>query len=230
VVAPERNVYCVVRTYWFEVVDVDEPDGDVLVVLPERHRPLAAEPTGKLLVALDRAVGADGLLDRPELVEHLVGEVGVGGDLGVEPAEGIDYVLLDPRLVMLPGEIGRGDVVPADARDSAGLAGEARTAGRDHVRPGEGAGDESFDGVGFVESHRLSPPAAAACMSECMPPENLRFRCWAAVFASRIAVYRRTNVSSQSVAGIGNGSSANFFNPRCAIEVVLEPSPAKTPE
>jgi hypothetical protein len=56
---------------------------------------------------------------------------------------------------MLPGEIGRGEVVPADAGDSAALTGEARTAGRDRVRAGEGAGDEGFDGVGFVEGYHV---------------------------------------------------------------------------
>jgi hypothetical protein len=51
-------VNCWVTTNWFcfEVVEVDQADGDVLAVLAEGHRPLAQQPRGELLVGLDEPV------------------------------------------------------------------------------------------------------------------------------------------------------------------------------
>ena len=47
---------CVVTTYWLllEVVEVDQPDGDVLAVRAERHRPLAVSQAANSSFALTR--------------------------------------------------------------------------------------------------------------------------------------------------------------------------------
>ena len=68
-----------------EVVEVDELDGDVLTILAEGHRLLAGEPVGERLVGLHESVAADAHDDRPQLVDHIVGAIGVGGDGGVQP-------------------------------------------------------------------------------------------------------------------------------------------------
>ena len=60
----------------FEVVEVDELDGDVLAILAERHRLFAGEPIGECLVGLHKSVTADAHDDRPQLVDH-VGAIGL---------------------------------------------------------------------------------------------------------------------------------------------------------
>ena len=139
-----------------EVVEVDQADGDVLAVLTERHRPLAREPGGELLVRLDEAVGADAHDDRAELVEHVVGAVGLGGDLRVQPDQRLAQVILDEDLVRLAREVLPREEVPAEAGELPELTGEAWADGgvmRDAAA--EPVADEGFDGVGFVEAHHL---------------------------------------------------------------------------
>ncbi len=139
-----------------EVGEVDQADGDVLAVLAERHRPLAGEPGGELLVRLDEAVGADAHHDRAELVEDVVGAVGLGGDLRVQPDQRLAKVILDQDLVRLAREVLPREEVPAETGELPVLTGEARTDGgvvRDAAA--EAVADEGFDGVGFVEASSL---------------------------------------------------------------------------
>ena len=73
---------------------VHEADGHVLAVGAEGHGLLAAQPGHEILVGPHQAVGLHGEQDGAQLVDHLVGAVGLGGDLGVEP----DERLAQPRL------------------------------------------------------------------------------------------------------------------------------------
>ncbi len=137
-----------------EVLEVDEANGDVLVVRPEGHRAVAAQPRGQLLVGLEEAVGAHREHDGAQLVEHLVGAVGNGGDLGVEPDERVADPVLDEDLVRLARDVRGREVVPAEARELAALA---REAGADGGVVGDAAAeqvaDEVLDGGGFGEGH-----------------------------------------------------------------------------
>ncbi len=88
-------------------------DRDVLAVRAERHRPLAREPGGELLVRLDEAVAANAHEDCAELVEDVVGTVGLGRDLRVQPDQRLPKMILDEHFVGLAPEVLRSKVVPA---------------------------------------------------------------------------------------------------------------------
>ena len=152
-------MYCVVTTYWvpLDVVEVDEPHGDVLAVGAERHRPLAGEPRRELLVRFHQPVRPYPHQDGPQPVEHVVGAVGLCRDLRVEADQRVAHVFLDEHLVGLPRELLRPEVVPAEARQRAVPAGEAG-AGRGVVgdASAQDVADERFDRVGFSERHAWS--------------------------------------------------------------------------
>ncbi len=115
--APARKVYWVVSDVLVlvEVLEVDEPDGDVLVVGAKGHGLLVAQPAGELFVGADEAVAAHGQHDGAQLVDHLVGAVGLGGDGRVEADEGVADILLDEDILGLAGQGDGGDEVPARA-------------------------------------------------------------------------------------------------------------------
>ena len=189
-----------------EVVEVDELDGDVLAVLAEGHRLLAGEPGGELLVGLDQAVAADAHDDRPQPVEHIVGAIGLGGDLGVQADERLAEMVLDERLPAAGGGGSRGaEVVPAEAGDLAGAASEA---GADGGVMGDAAAeqvaDEGFDGVGFVEGHDC-PSALREALS------SSRSFSSHALDASmpRIAASKPTQVVAQTAPGCSIGKSGS---------------------
>ena len=122
------NCWVTTKLVLLDVVEVDQADGDVLAVRAERHRPLAPQPGGELLVGLDQAVVAHGHDDGPQAVEHLVGAVGLGGDRGVEADERVAQMVLDEHLLRLARKVGAREVVPAEAADLAGCV--ARGQGR----------------------------------------------------------------------------------------------------
>ena len=99
----------------FEVVEIDECDGDVLTVLAERHRLLTSHPGGELLVGLDQAVAADTHDDRPQPVEHVGGAVRLGGDTGIQADKSIAKVFFDEGFLGLAREVLVGEVVPTEA-------------------------------------------------------------------------------------------------------------------
>ena len=133
----------------------------MLAVRAERHRPLAGQPGGELLVRLDEAVGADAHQDGAQLVEHLVGAVGLGGDLGVQADQRLAQVIFDQDLVRLAWEVLRSEEVPAEAGDLAVPAGEPGTdGGVVGDAAAQAVADEGFDGVGFVEASLSSPSNA----------------------------------------------------------------------
>jgi hypothetical protein len=98
-----------------QVVQVDQPHRHMLVVGAEGHRALAAHPGGHLLVGADQAIRAHRQHDGAQLVEHLVGAVGLGGNLGVQADQRIAQPGLDQHLLNLARHLGRGGVAPADA-------------------------------------------------------------------------------------------------------------------
>ena len=108
-----------------EVVEVDELDGDVLTVLAEGHRLLTGEPVGESLVGLHESVAADAHDDRPQLIDHVVGAFGVGGDRGVQPNEGFAEVILDECFLWLARKVVVGEVVPAESGELIIVASEA---------------------------------------------------------------------------------------------------------
>ena len=120
--------------------------------------------------ALTRPSRTDAHEDGAQLVEHVVGAVGLGGDLRVQPDQRLAQVILDQDFVRLTREVLRGEVVPAEAGELAVPPREARTDGgvvRDAAA--EPVADEGFDGVGFVEhaapSARVAP--TRMCESRC---------------------------------------------------------------
>ena len=98
-----------------EIVVIDQPDRDVLVVPAKRHGAVAAQPGGELFVGADQAIRADRQYDGAQLVEHFVGALGLGGDLRVETDEGIAQVLLDEHVVDAAGKRQGGNEMPAGA-------------------------------------------------------------------------------------------------------------------
>lgn len=97
----------------FEITEVDQAHRDVLAVLSEGHRTLTGEPVRELLVGLDEAVTAHAHQDGPELVKHVVGAVGLGGDFGVQPDQRLAQVVFDQHLVRLARQVLGSEVVPA---------------------------------------------------------------------------------------------------------------------
>ncbi len=140
----------------FEVVEVDESDGDVLAPLAERHGPLAAEPSGELLVRLDQTVAPDAHEDSPQPVQHIVCTVGLGGNLRVEANQRLAQLVLDQDLVRLARNVVRREKVPAETGDATLPARETWTDGRVmRDAAAESVTDEGFDRIGFGEALRI---------------------------------------------------------------------------
>ena len=124
-----------------QILEVDELDRDVLVVGAKGHGLLVAQPAGEEFVGVDEALAAHGQHDGAQLVDHLVGAVGLGGDGWVEADERFAYVLFDEDILRLAGQGDGRDEMPACA--AAGPAG----------------GD-----VGFAVS--ITPGLGAACLPQ----------------------------------------------------------------
>ena len=105
-------------------------------------------------LALDEPVAAHRQHDGAQLVEHLVGAVGLLGDLRVQADEGLADEGLDEDVVVLAGEVSRGEEVPAETAELAVPTGEP---GADGGVVGDAAAEEvaevGLDGVGFGEGH-----------------------------------------------------------------------------
>lgn len=96
-----------------EFVEVEQADGDVLVVFAEGHGAVAAQPGGEFFVGADESIAADGEDDGAQFVEDFVGAFGLGGDLGVEAEEGLAQVGFDEHVVDAAGQVEGVDVMPA---------------------------------------------------------------------------------------------------------------------
>ena len=109
-----------------EVAEVNQTDGDVLAVLAERHRALAREPGRELLVGLHEPVGPDTHHYRPQPIQHVVGPVGLRGDLRIQPNQCLAQVVLDQHLLWLA----------CGGPGARGNASQDRRASRAAARPG----------------------------------------------------------------------------------------------
>ena len=141
-----------------DILEVDEPHGDVLAVRAERHRPLSGEPRRELLVRLDQPVRPHADQDGPQPVQHVVGPIRLRRDLRVEVDQRLPHVVLDEDLVRLPRQLLGAEVVPTEAGERAV---PAREAGSDRRMVGDAAAedvtDEGLDRVRLGEGHGRRP-------------------------------------------------------------------------
>ena len=131
----------------------------MLVVGAEGHRALATHPGRHLLVGADQAIRSHRQHDGAQLVEHLVGAVGLGGNLGVQADQCIAQPGFYQHFLNLARHLRRSSVAPADAFGAGAVAGLRFLGGvgRDSLDwAGEQIADVGFDGVGFSE--HPSPP------------------------------------------------------------------------
>ena len=142
------------------ILQIKQADSDVLVVRPKGHRAVAPQPGRHLFVSLDQPVRTHREHDGAQLVDHLIGPVRDGGDLGVEVNQRFPNPGLNEHLVGQAGNVGRREVVPAKSCDLAVLSREAETNSCVGAKAtGEEVSEEVFDGCGFVESHRMQNSA-----------------------------------------------------------------------
>ena len=144
-----------------QIIQVDQPHRHMLVVGAEGHRALTAHPGGHFLVGADQAIRSHRQHDGAQLVEHLVGAVGLSGNLRVKPNQRLSQPGLDQHFLDLARHLSRGGVAPADAFGAGPVAGLRFLGGvgQDSLDwAGEQIADVGFDSVGFVEySHRATP-------------------------------------------------------------------------
>jgi len=137
-----------------DILEVDEPHGDVLAVRAERHRPLSGEPSRERLVRLDQPVRAHAHQDGPQPVQHVVGPIGLCRDHRVEADQRLPHVFLYKDLVSLPRKVLRAEVVPTETGERAV---PPREAGSDRrmvdVAATEDVTDEGLDRVRLRERH-----------------------------------------------------------------------------
>ena len=70
-----------------QVVEVDQPDIDVLIVGTKRHGAFASDPSHELLVGSNETVAGDAEDDPAETVNDLIGSGGFSGNLRIEADE-----------------------------------------------------------------------------------------------------------------------------------------------
>ncbi len=150
--------------------EVDQAYRHMLVVRAERHGALAAHPGGHFLVGADHSIRAHRQHDGAQLVEHIVGTVGLLSDIGVQADQRGAQPGLDQHLLDLARHLGGCDMAPADAlaADTVGrccLLEAARFGGLEWA--GKQIADIGFDGVGFSETH-TPPLSACAVMAHCI--------------------------------------------------------------
>ena len=152
---------------------IHQPHGHMLAVGAEGHGLFAPQPGGEVLVGPHQAVGLDGEDAGAQVVDHLVGTVGLGGDVGVEPDERLAHPRLHHHIAGLAGELCGGEIVPVGV--SGRPPGAARSLGHfaaEGVFPagplflprrrfaaalrGDRVEDHLFDRVGFGKRHSLT--------------------------------------------------------------------------
>jgi hypothetical protein len=160
-----------------QVIEINQPDGGVLIVRAKGRSALAAQPGRELFVGAHQAITLHRKQDCPQAIQHFVGAVGPLGDFGIEADEGFAQVRFDQDIPFRARELVAGDVDPAEAGRGAG---NVFTAVRacwltrcSDWWAAEQVADEIF-GVGFVEhgtsplSHRrqakVLPSASVTCV------------------------------------------------------------------
>jgi len=68
-----------------DILKIDQPNRGVLMIGSKRHRTLAAQPGGELLIGTHQAIAFDRQQHGTQTVEHLVGAVGLLSDLRIQP-------------------------------------------------------------------------------------------------------------------------------------------------
>ena len=106
-------------------------DRGVLTIRSERHRAIPAHPRHELLVRPHKTVASDAEDDTAELVDHLIGSVGLARDLRVQAKQGSTDRGLKHCVAGGTCETWAMDIRPAQAR-----------------HPAE---QELLDSVGFIE-------------------------------------------------------------------------------
>ena len=130
----------------------------MLVVVAKGHRALAAHPGGHFLVGADQAIRAYREHDGAQLVQHLVGAVGLSGNLRVQADQRLAQPGLDQHFLNLARHLSWGGVAPADAFRARAIADVRFLGGVGRYsldRAGEQIADVGFDGVGFVKHQQL---------------------------------------------------------------------------
>jgi len=146
-----------------EFVEVEQADGDVLVVFAEGHGAVAAQPGGEFFVGADESIAADGEYDGAQFVEDFVGAFGLGGDLGVEADEGFAQGWFDEHVVDAAGQVegvdgmpARGFVVAPKRDVGRGVLMGLSACGGRRCYAREQVDEVVFDGVLFVEHGYLT--------------------------------------------------------------------------
>ena len=85
----------------------------MLAVLAEGHGLLTAQPGHKVLVGAHQAIGSHGEDAGAQVVNHLVGAVGLGGDVGVEPNQRLAHPWLDHHVAELARNVDMRGIGPA---------------------------------------------------------------------------------------------------------------------
>ena len=138
------------------IVVIDEPHGRVLAPLAEGHGLLVPDPCGERLVGPHQAVALYAQGNGPKAVEHLIGPVRLGGDLRIEPHQGLADHRLDHHVTGLPLQVLCRHIPPAQ-----------RLAGVD---------DHLLNGVAFVEWTHVSPRSGSVMNCRNSSPIGVRFR------------------------------------------------------
>src|SRR5690606_18439761 len=97
----------------FEVLEVDEADGNVLAVSAEGHRAVAAQPGRELLIRPDEPVGPDAHQDGAQPVQHVVCPLWLRPDLRIQPNQSFAELAFDEDLLWQTAEILWREEVPA---------------------------------------------------------------------------------------------------------------------
>ena len=138
-----------------EGVEINQAHRHVAIVLAEGHGLVAAEPGVEFLVGPDEAGLVGGDETGAELVDDLVGEGGIGGDLGIDPDQGLAQFALQQDLVGRPVQGFGGTILPRERSVGSGvfLYDRRRHVVGIQIHTAELLNDVVLDAVEFVEGH-----------------------------------------------------------------------------
>ena len=124
---------------------IHQPHGHMLAVGAEGHGLFVPQPGHKVLVGPHQSVGLHREKAGTQVVNDLIGPVGLGGDFRIEPDERLPQPGLHHNVIPLARELGRGQVFPT---------GRTQLAAEGIPQPGESS--RAFNG---------SPPRFGAMLS-----------------------------------------------------------------
>ena len=94
------------------MLEIDELDRNVGIVLAKGHGFVALEPFGEFLVGAHQAGAVDRQQDGTQLVDDLVGALGLCGNLWIEADEGLFHLRFHHHLGNLARQLRGGQVLP----------------------------------------------------------------------------------------------------------------------